>query len=97
MLRRRSFGHHWVRGGARLTRFGARFVLSADESNSSILEGGIGNDWTTELGCDLLASGWGLEVGFVQTRGGAVSEAAAITELVIVEAIRTSDSGGEAI
>ena len=72
-------------------------MLSAGESNSSILEGGIGNDWTTELGCDLLASGLGLEVGFVQTRGGAVSEAAAITELVIVEEIRTSDSGGEAM
>ena len=38
----------------------------------------------------------GLEGGLVQTRGSAVSEAAAITELVIVEAIRTSDSWGEA-
>ena len=31
----------------------------------------------------------------MRTRGGAASEAAAITELVIVEAMRTSNSGGE--
>ena len=31
----------------------------------------------------------------MRTRGGAASEAAAITELVIVEAMRTSNTGGE--
>ena len=33
----------------------------------------------------------------VQTRGSAVNEATAIPELVIVEAVRISDSGGEAM
>ena len=89
-------------GEARLARFGASFVLPAGERNASILEGGIGRDWASDkalfvLGCDLLASGRGLEVGFVRIRDGAASEAAAITELVIVEATRTSDSGGEAM
>ena len=89
-------------GEARLARFGASFVLPAGERNASILEGGIGSNWSLDkalfvLGCDLLASGWGLEIGFERTRGGAASEAAAITELVIVEAIRTSDLGGEAM
>ena len=52
---------------------------------------------TGVLGCDLLASGRGLEVRFERTRGGAASEAASITELVIVEAMRTFALGGEAM
>ena len=89
-------------GEARLARFGASFVLPAGERNASILEGGIGSDWASDkalfvLGSALLASGWGLEIGFVRTRDGAASEAAALTELLIVEAIRTSASGGEAM
>ena len=54
---------------ARLAWFGASFVLPAGERNASIVEGGIGSNWASDkklfvLGCDLLASGWGLEVGF---------------------------------
>ena len=81
-------------GEAGLARFGASFVLlPTGERNSPILEGGIGSDWASDkalfvLGCDLLASGWGLEVGFLRTCGGASSEAAAITELVTVETMR---------
>ena len=89
-------------GEARLARFEASFVLLAGERNASILEGGIGSDWASDkallvLGCDLLASEWGLEVGFVRSRGGVASGAVVITELVIVEAMRTSASGGEAM
>ena len=44
-----------------------------------------------------LATVGGLKVRFVHVRGCALNEAAAITELVIVEAVRTSDSGREAM
>ena len=37
----------------------------------------------------------GLKVGFVHARGCAINETATITEVLIVEAVRTSDSGGE--
>ena len=37
------------------------------------------------------------KVGSVHARGCAFNEATAITELLIVEAVRTSDSGGQAM
>ena len=53
--------------------------------------------WCTSNGFGSLATVGGFKVGLVHARSCALNEAAAITELVIVEAVRTSDSGGQAM
>ena len=53
--------------------------------------------WCTSNGFGSLATVGGFKVGLVHARSCALNEAAAITELVVVEAVRTSDSGGQAM
>ena len=76
-------------------------VLVRGEGKAAISERRVEIDWATSEACcalvfDLLAILGELKVGLVQTHDSTVSEATAITELVTVVAVRTSDSGGEA-
>ena len=83
---------------ARFTRSGARLVLSAGGRDLSILEGGIESDWALGkalcvLGRDMLASGWGSRLDSCENV--AAWQVTAITELVIVEAMRNFNSGAK--